>query len=345
VTLSGTVTYLEAIVIGLVQGVAELFPVSSLGHAVLIPAFLGGSWASTLDMTADKSPYLALVVALHVATACALLLFFWRDWVRVIKGLISSVQNRRIETPYEKLAWLLILGTVPVGVAGLVLDKLLRQHLGKPVWAGVFLALNGLILIAAERMRGGNAQAAQAAGGTGRRAERGGRGERAGSAVLASGGSRRKQSTATLEPPRELDRHGRELPPEIASDVRLARLSRATGVQIGAAQILGLFPGLSRSGATIVAGLFKGLHHEDAARFAFLLATPVILLAGLYKLPELAKPENSTVIGPAIAGSLIAFVASYVSVRYLMRYFETRTLTPFAIYCLVVGAISIARFA
>ena len=338
--MSGTVTYLEAIVIGLVQGVAELFPVSSLGHAVLIPAFIGGSWASTLDMTANQSPYLALIVALHVATACALLLFFWRDWVRVIKGLVSSVRNRQIQTPYEKLAWLLIVGTVPVGLAGLVLDKLLRQHLGKPVWAGVFLALNGLILIGAERMRGGSAGAAEVADGSGRRAERG---ERA--AAMASGGSRRKQSTATLEPPRELDRHGRELPPEIASDVRLARLSRGTAVQIGAAQILGLFPGLSRSGATIVAGLFKGLRHEDAARFAFLLATPVILLAGLYKLPELAKPENSAVIGPAIAGSLVAFVASFISVRFLLRYFETRTLTPFAIYCIIAGVISVARFA
>jgi len=337
------VTYLEAIVIGLVQGVAELFPVSSLGHAVLIPAFIGGSWASTLDMTANQSPYLALVVALHVATACALILFFWRDWVRVIRGLVSSVRNRQIQTPYEKLAWLLIVGTIPVGLAGLVLDKLLRQHLGKPVWAGVFLALNGLILIGAERLRGGGAAAETA--GAGRRADRDGRGERAAASVMASGGSRRKQSTATLEPPRELDRHGRELPPEIASDVRLARLSRGTAVQIGAAQILGLFPGLSRSGATIVTGLFKGLHHEDAARFAFLLATPVILLAGLYKLPELAKPENSSVIGPAIAGSLIAFVASYISVRYLVRYFETRTLTPFAIYCIIAGVISVVRFA
>ncbi|HZU55479.1 MAG TPA: undecaprenyl-diphosphate phosphatase [Actinocrinis sp.] len=341
--MSGTVTYLEAIVIGLVQGVAELFPVSSLGHAVLIPAFIGGSWASTLDMTASQSPYLALVVALHVATACALILFFWRDWVRVIRGLVSSVRNRQIQTPYERLAWLLIVGTIPVGLAGLVLDKLLRQHLGKPVWAGLFLALNGLILIGAERLRGGGAAAETA--GSGRRADRGGRGERAAASVMASGGSRRKQSTATLEPPRELDRHGRELPPEIASDVRLARLSRGTAVQIGAAQILGLFPGLSRSGATIVTGLFKGLHHEDAARFAFLLATPVILLAGLYKLPELAKPENSSVVGPAIAGSLIAFVASYISVRYLVRYFETRTLTPFAIYCIIAGVISVVRFA
>jgi undecaprenyl-diphosphatase len=337
------VSYFEAVVIGLVQGVSELFPVSSLGHAVLIPAWVGGGWANTMDMTASQSPYLALIVALHVATAAALILFFRHDWVRIVKGLISSVQHRRIETPYERLAWLLIIGTVPVGIAGIILDKLLREHLGKPAWSAVFLLLNGGLLYAAERLRGGGqGRTAEAAGGgAGRRADRGN--DR--TVVMNTGGTRRKQSTATLEPQRELDKHGRELPPQIASDVRLSRLDRTTAVQIGAAQILGLFPGFSRSGATIVAGLFKGLHHEDAARYAFLLATPAILGAGIYKLPELTKPENSAVVGPAIAGSLVAFVAAYISVRFLVRYFETRTLTPFAIYCAVVGFVSLIRFA
>jgi undecaprenyl-diphosphatase len=336
------VSYFESLVIGLVQGVSELFPVSSLGHAVLIPAWIGGGWASTMDMTAASSPYLALIVALHVATAAALILFFRHDWVRIVKGLVTSIKYKRIETAYERLAWLLIIGTVPVGIAGIILDKLLRQHLGKPSWAAVFLLLNGGLLYAAERLRGGSGQArtAETAGGAGRRADRNDR-----AAVMNSGGSRRKQATATLEPQRELDKHGRELPPEIASDVRLSRLSRSTAVQLGAAQILGLFPGFSRSGATIVAGLFKGLHHEDAARFAFLLATPAILGAGVYKLPELTKPENSAVVGPAIAGSLVAFVAAYISVRFLVKYFESRTLTPFAIYCAVVGLISLVRFA
>ncbi|HEV3170488.1 MAG TPA: undecaprenyl-diphosphate phosphatase [Actinocrinis sp.] len=339
--MSGSVTYLEAVVIGLVQGVAELFPVSSLGHAVLIPAFIGGSWKTTLDMTAPQSPYLAVIVALHVATACALILFFRHDWVRIIKGLISSVRERRIETPYERLAWLLVIGTIPVGIAGIILDKLLREHLGKPALAGVFLALNGVVLYAAEQMRGGSASSS---------ASRSGR--RGDAASITGGGSRRKPAqaaagghagTATLV--RELDKHGRELPPDIASDVRLSRLDRKTAAQLGAAQILGLFPGLSRSGSTIVAGLFKGLHHEDAARFAFLLATPAILGAGVYKLPELAKPENSGVVGPAIAGSIVAFIASYISVRFLVKYFETKTLKPFAIYCLVVGLVSAAYFA
>jgi len=346
--LSGSVTYLEAIVIGFVQGVAELFPVSSLGHAVLIPALIGGSWKTTMDMTAPQSPYLAVIVALHVATACALILFFRHDWVRVIKGLISSIRDRRISTPYEKLAWLLVIGTIPVGIAGLILDKLLREHLGKPVWAGVFLALNGVLLLAAERMRGGSAAGAQPAGesGAGSRSSRG----RGAEDPDEEGGSRRRAPAAahgggTATMVRELDKNGRELPPDIASDVRLARLDRKTAVQLGSAQILGLFPGLSRSGATIVAGLFKGLRHEDAARFAFLLATPAILGAGVYKLPELAKPENSSVVGPAIAGSLVAFVASYVSVRFLVKYFETKTLTPFAIYCLVAGLASAAYFA
>jgi undecaprenyl-diphosphatase len=330
-------------VIGFVQGVAELFPVSSLGHAVLIPALIGGSWKTTMDMTAPQSPYLAVIVALHVATACALILFFRHDWARIIKGLISSIRDRRISTPYEKLAWLLVIATIPVGIAGLILDKLLREHLGKPVWAGVFLALNGVLLLAAERMRGPSPAAAEAdeepAGG--RSARRGGD---------AGGGSRRRAAPAahgggTATMVRELDKHGRELPPDIASDVRLARIDRKTAVQLGSAQILGLFPGMSRSGSTIVAGLFKGLRHDDAARFAFLLATPAILGAGIYKLPDLAKPENSAVVGPAIAGSIVAFVASYVSVRFLVKYFETKTLTPFAIYCLVAGLLSAAYFA
>ncbi len=341
--MSGSVTYVEAVVIGLVQGVSELFPVSSLGHAVLIPAWLGGSWASSLDMTADQSPYLAIIVALHVATALALIIFFRYDWLRIIKGLISSVRNKQISTPYERLAWVLIIGTIPVGIAGIVLDKLLRQHLGKPAWAGVFLVFNGLLLFAAERLRGGGGRAAEQDDDEDVRSG-GRRGARAAAAAVG-GGSRRKQSTATLEPEKELDRHGRELPPAIAGDIRLARLSRSTAAQIGAAQILGLFPGLSRSGATIVAGIFKGLHHEDAARLAFLLATPAILGAGIYKLPELAKPENSDVLGPAVAGSIVAFIGAYLSVRFLVKYFETRKLTPFAIYCVVVGLISVVRFA
>ena len=315
--------YAQAILLGLVQGVTELFPVSSLGHAVLIPAYLGGSWASDLSMTNPNSPYLALIVALHVATAFALLLFFRDDWVRVFKGLVSSIQRKRIKTPYEKLAWLLIFSTIPVGLAGVVLDKILRTSLGKPMYAGIFLMINGLVLYLAEK--GGSANRAQA------KAQRGGRRGRGGAA-----------DDTTV---RELDRQGRELPPDIASDVRLARMSTKSAMLIGAAEIAGLFPGLSRSGATIATGLFKGMNREDAARFAFLLATPVIMLAGLYKLPTLMDPQFSAWRGPAVAGAVVAFIASYFSVKFLVRYFENRSLIPFAIYCGVFGLASAIYFA
>ena len=311
--------YLEAIVLGLVQGVTELFPVSSLGHAVLIPAYIGHSWASDMSMTNPKSPYLALIVALHVATALALLLFFRDDWVRISKGLVSSIQRKRIKTPYEKLAWLLIFSTIPVGVAGVILDKVLRTTLGKPVYAGIFLMLNGLVLYLAE---GGAARKKQA------------KAQRSGHRGGAGGGAE----------VRELDRQGRELPPDIASDVRLARIGTKQGMLIGAAEIAGLFPGLSRSGATIATGLFKGVAREDAARFAFLLATPVILLAGLYKMPTLLEPQFAAWRGPAVAGSIVAFFASYFSVKFLVRYFENKSLIPFAIYCGAFGLISAVYF-
>ncbi|MGW2373531.1 undecaprenyl-diphosphate phosphatase [Kitasatospora sp. NPDC001683] len=294
-----TLTYPEAIGVGLLQGVTELFPVSSLGHSILLPAVIGGKIQQDLDMTADGSSYLAALVALHLATALALVVFFWRDWVRVVSGLFSSIRHRRVRTRDEKLAWLLIISTIPVGVAGLVLEKALRHALGKPVPAAVFLALNGLVLLGAERLK---------RGGTGRR--------RAGHAA-------------------PVDEPG--LDPAVASDVRLTRLGYGQGAWIGAAQILALFPGISRSGVTMSAGILRGLHHEDAARFSFLLATPVILAASALKVPELFKPENSGVLGPVAAGSVAAFVAGYVSVRFLTKYFETRSLTPFAVYCFLAG--------
>ncbi|MEU4117589.1 undecaprenyl-diphosphate phosphatase [Kitasatospora sp. NPDC028055] len=294
-----TLTYPEAIGVGLLQGVTELFPVSSLGHSILLPAVLGGKIQQDLDMTADGSPYLAALVALHLATALALVVFFRRDWVRVVSGLVSSIRYRRVQTRDEKLTWLLIISTIPVGVAGLVLEKALRHALGKPLPAAVFLALNGLVLLGAERLK---------RGGSGRR--------RAGYAA-------------------PVDEPG--LDPAIASDIRLTRLGYGQGAWIGAAQILALFPGISRSGVTMSAGILRGLHHEDAARFSFLLATPVILAASALKVPELFKPENSSVLGPVAAGSVAAFVAGYISVRFLTKYFETRSLTPFAVYCFLAG--------
>jgi undecaprenyl-diphosphatase len=316
-----TLTYPEAIIIGLLQGVTELFPVSSLGHSVLIPVLIGGRWARDLSLTADKSPYLAFLVAVHVATAVALVVFFRHDWIRIIKGLVTSVRDRRIETVDQKLAWLLIVATVPVGLAGLALEHAIRTSLGKPLPTSLFLILNGVLLATVERLRQRSAPVAAGSAPVPVASPQSGSGQ-----VYAS------SSLAAADP------HVADL----ASDQRLAAQSWKQGLLIGAAQILALLPGISRSGATMGAGLLRGLNHEDAARFAFLLATPVILAAGVLKLPELAGPAGRAVLGPVLAGSLVAGLAAYASLRFLTRYFETRTLNPFAVYCVVAGLIAFA---
>lgn len=310
------VTYFEAIVVGALQGVSELFPVSSLGHSILLPAWFGGSWAIDLSMGKD-SPYLAVLVAMHVATAIALVVFFWRDWVRILRGLWTSIRDREVVDSDQRLAWLLILATIPVGVAGLLLERALRDFLGKPVPTAIFLTLNGAVLYAVERF--GRARAATPA------------------APAAT--------EQTIDFSAEVTMPMRAISVEETSDQRLSKLGIGEAMLIGAAQILALFPGISRSGITMVAGLRRGLDHEDAARFAFLLATPVILAAGVLKMPSLFTSENHASLGPALVGSLVAGVAAYIAVRFLTSYFESRTLTPFAIYCVVAGVGSLIYFA
>lgn len=310
------VTYFEAVVVGALQGVSELFPVSSLGHSILLPAWIGGSWANDLSF-GEGSPYLAVLVAMHVATALALVAFFWRDWVRIVRGLLTSIRDRRVADPDQRLAWLLVLGTIPVGLAGVLLDKVVQNYLGKPIPAAIFLILNGIVLFAAERFR------------------------RSPEPVTAP---RPVRGDVTVDFSAQPTMPLRAVSVEEASDLRLSRLRVGEAMLIGAAQIFALLPGISRSGSTIVAGLRRGLGHEDAARFAFLLATPAILGAGLYKMPSLFTAGNRASLGPAVAGSLVAFVAAYVSVRFLVSYFETRTLTPFAIYCGVAGLASLIYF-
>src|SRR6201998_1037005 len=146
-------TYLEAMVVGLIQGVTELFPASSRGHNVLIPALVGGSWASDLSVAAPESPHLSFIVGLHVATAIALLIYFWRDWVRIIRGFFTSIRDRDIATTDQKLAWMIILDTIPVGLAGLLFERACGVILGKPVLAAVFLVVNGVILFTGEKLR------------------------------------------------------------------------------------------------------------------------------------------------------------------------------------------------
>jgi undecaprenyl-diphosphatase len=322
-------TYPEAIFIGLLQGVTELFPVSSLGHSVLIPALIGGQWASDLSLTADKSPYLTFLVAVHVATAVALVVFFRRDWVRIVTGLVTSIRTRQISTPDQRLAWLLLVATIPVGLAGLVLEHALRSALGKPVPAACFLLLNGILLATVERLRKrSTAPASSAYQGPVPVGD-----NRYGQVYVAGG--------YQGDPAGGVSAGGHDAENAIESDRRLAGQSWGQAILIGSAQILALLPGISRSGSTIATGLLKGLNHEDAARFAFLLATPVILAAGVLKLPSLAGPEGHGVLGPVLAGSVVAGIAAFVSLRFLTKYFETRTLNPFAIYCVIAGALAL----
>jgi undecaprenyl-diphosphatase len=327
-------TYPEAIVVGLFQGVSELFPVSSLGHSVLIPALIGGQWARDLNVSATESPYLAFVVGLHVATAIALLAYFWRDWLRIAGGFATSLRDRQVRTAEQRLAWLIILATIPVGIAGLLLEHLFRTVLGKPIPAAIFLTVNGVILYAGERLRRrspAEVDAAQAApAGHARQM----------AAVSASPSA--VPLSGREESPGHLADREREAAADRAADQRLAGIGYLQAVLIGSTQIFALLPGISRSGVTMVAGLTRGLSHEDAARFAFLLATPVILAAGALKLPDLAGPLGSGIRGQILVGSLFSGIGAYLSVRFLLRYFQTRTLTPFAVYCTVAGLGSLA---
>ncbi len=315
-------SYLQAVVIGLLQGATELFPVSSLGHSVLVPAFIGGSWADLVTQSSgsssESSPYLAFIVALHVATAIALLIFFRADWIRIIGGFFKtlrpSVAARRIVTRNadERLAWLIVIATIPVGITGLALEHTFRTLFAKPLAAAIFLTINGVILLAGERLRK-NAPADEVE-----------------SDVLEPAQAR--SSSAVAGSPRRPTR-------------RLTTLSYREAGLIGFFQTFALLAGISRSGISMVGGLARGLSHRDAARFSFLLATPVIMAAGVLKLPTLAGPAGSDIHGQVIVGAAIAGVASYVTVKWLTRYFETRTLTPFAIYCLIAGVICVIRFA
>jgi undecaprenyl-diphosphatase len=291
-------TYFQAIVMGLLQGFSELFPISSLGHSVILPALLG--WDSLVRaQSASESFFLAFLVGLHVATALALLWYFREDWVRIIRAWFRSLAHRSIQTPDERLAWLLVVATIPAGITGIAFERLLRIVFAKPFAAAVFLTLNGVILFAGERYR--------------KRAEV------------------RELAVAHGSPP---DRPFRSLE---TMEFREAAI-------IGVAQVLALFAGISRSGITMVAGLVRGLSHEDAARFSFLLATPIILAAGVYKLPDLMGSLGNGVRLQILVGSICAAIMAYLSIRFLMRYFETRTLNPFAIYCLLAGVAMIVRF-
>ena len=281
----------QAIVLGVLQGATELFPVSSLGHTVLFPTLF--RWHNVVAwQSQSESPWLAFVVMLHVGSAIGLLIYFWRDWVRIIRAFFATLSKRRIETPDERLAWLIICATIPVGILGLALEHPIRVALAKPLSAAIFLIVNGCILLAAERFR--------------RRAEVRALAEREG---LNTEGSRRLETLALRE----------------------------AGV-IGVAQSSALIAGISRDGVVMTAGLARGLDNSDAARYGFLLATPPILAAGLYKFPDLTGPlGNGGVRGAALVAAVFAAITAIVTVHFLTRYFKNRNLIPFGIYCILFG--------
>lgn len=281
-------TYVQAIVLGVLQGITELFPVSSLGHSVILPQLFGWTGIVDAQSSTSTSVFITFLVGLHVGTALALIVFYAKDWGRILRGLWTSTKARKVTNSTEHLGWLIVVGSIPVGLAGIVLEKHLRTIFAKPTWASAFLILNGFVLFAGERLR--------------------------------------KASAA---------RHAR---PSHRRNASLKSLSMRDGFVVGASQILALLAGFSRSGVSIVAGLTRGLDHDDAAKFSFLLATPIILAAGLYKLPTLAT-SGKAIMGQVVVGSIAAAIAAYLSVRYLTRWFTTKTLTPFAYYCMGAGVV------
>lgn len=300
------ISYLQAVVLGALQGVTELFPISSLGHSVLVPAWIGGSWKALVTQQSTQhsegSQFLSFVVALHVATALALLVYFWRTWVRIIGGVLTTFKTRKIETQTQRLGWLIIVATIPVGALGLALEHTFRTLFAKPEAAAIFLTINGVILFVGERLR--------------RRPE------------LAA-------SPTALEKEAEHD---------VDDTAIVENVSWRDAVIIGFAETLALLAGISRSGITMVAGLLRGLDHETSVVFSFLLATPVIFAAGVLKVPSLFQ-NGHHIVGQVLAGSAAAFIAALFAIKFLTKFFENRSLYLFSGYCLVAGLVSVVYFA
>ncbi|HEX3510934.1 MAG TPA: undecaprenyl-diphosphate phosphatase [Solirubrobacteraceae bacterium] len=286
------ISYFQGVILGLTQGIAEPFPISSLGHGVVLPRLAG--W----HIHQNDKFFLTFLIATHLATAIVLLLFFIKDWIRIVQGLWRSLRMREIraDDKYARLGWLLVAGTIPVGVIGLVLQEPIRKLFASPQLAAAFLIVNGCALLVFERLR--------------------------------------------RRPPRPGDHLG-------DADERLSKLSWRQAISVGTSQAFALVPGISRSGFTMGGGLIAGLSNEDAARFGFLLATPVIFAAAALKLPELFTHEATVegIRGPALVAGLCAAATTFFAVRFLLRWFETNRLTPFGVYCIGLGAVCTLVFA
>ena len=288
-------TTFRAIVLGILQGVSELFPISSLGHTVLFPKLFG--WDQIVQFQSKpESPWLAFLVMLHVGSAIGLLIYFWRDWVALVRAFFRTLRKRRVDTPTERLAWLIIVASIPVGILGLAFEHAARTATAKPSIAAIFLVINGFILLGAERLR--------------RRAE--------------------VRELARREGMK--DDGGR----------RLDTLEYREAAVVGLGESTALIAGISRDGVAMAVGLARGLDNADAARYAFLLATPIILVAGLYKLPDLTGPNGNGIRGAAVIAAIAAAITAVFTVHFLTRYFRRGNLKPFGIYCLLFGAAMIA---
>ena len=281
------ITTFQAIVLGLLQGVTELFPISSLGHTVLFPTLFG--WHNLVaSQSKPESFWLAFVVMLHVGSAVGLLIYFWRDWIDIIRAFFRTLVTRRIETSTERLAWLIITASIPTGILGIVLEHPVRVALAKPTAAAIFLVVNGFILIGAERLR-----------------------RRPAVQILAQG----QPEGRTME-----------------------SLTYKEAAGLGVIQSTALIAGISRDGVCMTGGLLRGLDNEHAAKFAFLLATPIILAAGIFKFSDLTGPHGDYgVRRAAVIAAVAAAIAAVVTVHFLLRYFRNNNLIPFGVYCLAFG--------
>jgi undecaprenyl-diphosphatase len=284
-------TYFQAVIIGFIQGITELFPISSLGHAILIPAWLGGTFKDFISE--ENQTYLLISIAMHLASSVALFLVFRKRWSNLILGSIRALKVRNFQNTQFKVLSYIVIATIPVGVLGLAFDDYFQNIFGKPEFSAVFLTINGLILIGAERL------------------------------------SRRDNAHELPDSDAEIDH----------------RVNVKRSVVIGFGQSLALFAGISRFGVTMSSGLLSKLNHSVASDFAFLLSLPVILGASIVKLPQLFTTEANQLIGQIAVGSIVSFICTYISVTFLVRWFKTRTLYPFAIYCLIFGILSLLRFA
>ena len=284
-------TYGQAIITGFIQGITELFPVSSLGHAILIPAWIGGSFKEFISE--ENKAYLLITIAMHLASSIALFLVFRKRWLNLIGGTFTSIRKRSFQSKQFRVLSYILIATIPVGALGVIFGDYFQSIFGKPAYSAVFLTINGVLLIMAERL------------------------------------SKKYISHSSSDSDAEIDAH----------------INAKSAVVIGFGQSLALFAGISRFGITMSAGLLRKLNHSVASDFAFLLSLPVIVGAAIVKLPELFTTDAKQLLGQILVGSVVSFIATYISVTFLVKWFKSKTLYPFAIYCLIFGVASFLRFA